>query len=440
MKVEENAQGQPMKFDPAKPFNQVIQTLILIVLFVTPFVYLPLGFYSDYFYAPKVLFYQGVVVIFIILLLFHRKEIRKTFKLDMINVFLIMYFSFLIISTVFAMDVFVAITGNPRRVEGLSTMTIYFMLFIMARNSAMLTKKHMFVLLMIGAIISIYGILQTFGVDPFPRDYIRHNWTRAFSTIGNPNFLGSYLVLLLPFATDFFVRHKHKWALLLYAILFYTLLATMTRGAWVGAGLSHALYFLLLVKNKQFNKRRFTQYVVVTVIVLLTYNGLTDNGFLARLLSIQQDVNNLIGNEGIEHLGSSRMFIWLRGLELVKARPLFGYGLENVGNAFLEFYRTDILDHFNRIVIPDKAHNEYLHIALTTGVFGLISYLLFLVAIIKKSMTKLYDSELQLALFVAIIGYLIQAFFNISVVSVAYVFWIFLGLSVNEFVKEEGRT
>jgi len=31
-------------------------------------------------------------------------------------------------------------------------------------------------------------------------------------------------------------------------------------------------------------------------------------------------------------------------------------------------------------------------------------------------------------LFSAILGYLVQAFFNISVVSVAYVFWVFLGL------------
>jgi putative inorganic carbon (HCO3(-)) transporter len=314
------------------------------------------------------------------------------------------------------------------------------MLFVMARNSAMLTKKHFIVLLWIGVVISLYGILQTFGIDPFTRDFIRQNWTRAFSTIGNPNFLGSYLVLLLPFATDYFMRFKHKGSLLIYAILFYTLLATMTRGAWIGAGLSHLIYFALIFRAKQFDKKRFFQYVMVTLVVLVAYSISTGNEFIARLLSIQKDVSDLIDNEAIEHLGSSRMFIWIRGLELVKARPFLGYGLENVGIAFLEFYRSDILNHFNRIVIPDKAHNEFLHVALTTGLFGLLSYLSFLFAIIRVNVRKLFDNEVQLALFIAIIGYLIQAFFNISVVSVAYVFWIFLGLSVNYLSKEDDRT
>jgi len=69
-----------------------------------------------------------------------------------------------------------------------------------------------------------------------------------------------------------------------------------------------------------------------------------------------------------------------------------------------------------------------------------LSYLSFLFAIIRVNVRKLFDNEVQLALFIAIIGYLIQAFFNISVVSVAYVFWIFLGLSVNYLSKEDDRT
>src|SRR5690554_978383 len=164
-----------MKFDQAKPFYQVIQTLILIILFLTPFVFIPLGLYNDYFYAPKVYFYQGIVILFLILLLFHTKEIKKSFKVDTIIIFLCIYGVVLIVSTFFALDPSVAITGNPRRVEGLGTMLTYFMLFVMARNSAMLTKKHFIVLLWIGVIISLYGILQTFGIDPFTRDFIRQN-------------------------------------------------------------------------------------------------------------------------------------------------------------------------------------------------------------------------------------------------------------------------
>jgi len=40
--------------------------------------------------------------------------------------------------------------------------------------------------------------------------------------------------------------------------------------------------------------------------------------------------------------------------------------------------------------------------------------------------------EMLLPVYAAVVGYLVQAFFNISVVSVAYLFWIYMGFLVNE--------
>ncbi len=428
-----------MDFSQKKNIHELIRSLILVVLLVTPFVFIPLGYYNDYFYGPKVMFYQGVVGIFLILVLVYRKETLKKVSIDFIYAFLLLYGVALVISTIFAMNPKQAIVGSPKRVEGLSTIITYMMLFVMARHAKMIKRKHIVWILIVGSIISTYGILQSFSIDPFPRDFIRENWIRAFSTIGNPNFLGSYLVLLLPLATDTFIRLKKKWALGVYALLLYTLLATMTRGAWVGAGLSHALYFIILAANKKVDVKAWLFFVVVSVGVLLVYSGL-NSGFITRLLSISQDVTNIIDQDNLDHVGSSRMFIWIRGVYLVQARPLFGYGLENVGIAFLEFYKEDIVSHFNRVVIPDKAHNEYLHVALTTGLFGLMSYLMFIILIIKHATKHLWDHPLQLMVVISIIGYLIQAFFNISVVSVAYVFWIFLGLASNNHIKKDDNT
>lgn len=419
----------------------IAQRCLLLVLFVTPFVFVPVGMYNDFFYLPKVAFYTMIVSVFIVHVLFNLTQAIKLIKKDSINLYLVIFGLLLVISSLFAMDVTLAITGSLARVEGLSTMLTYLVLFLMARMAYPLTTKHVTYLLMVATVVAVYGIAQSFGVDPFPRDYIRTNWVRAFSTIGNPNFLGSYLVLILSLATDQFMRFNKRWALGLYALLLYTLLATLTRGAWIGAGLSHVMYALILLSNNKLNKQRAWIFIGTTLSVFVLYNVLSSGVFVSRFLSIGKDVASIADKETINQAGSSRLFIWIHVGKLIMRYPLLGVGLENLGNAFQLVYSKEIMDHFNYMVIPDKAHNEYLHIAITSGLFSLGTYLLLLWSIFKKASAKLFANDSLLALFTACIGYAIQAFFNISVVSVAYVFWIFLGLlASNSFIKKESAS
>jgi putative inorganic carbon (HCO3(-)) transporter len=202
----------------------------------------------------------------------------------------------------------------------------------------------------------------------------------------------------------------------------------MTRGAWVGAGLSHLFYAGILLINHKLNASRAIIFIGVTLGVFLLYNGITSGSFLTRFLSIGKDMVAIADNTSIDQAGSSRMFIWIYVSKIIVMHPLLGVGIENLGVAFQAMYSQDIIDHFGRMVIPDKAHNEYLHIAATSGVFALGVYLTLLVSILKKGTHQLLEHPTRLVLYTAIIGYMIQAFFNISVVSVVYVFWIFLGL------------
>ena len=49
-----------------------------------------------------------------------------------------------------------------------------------------------------GLIISIYGLLQIFELDPISHSIMVHDYkNRAFVTMGNPMFVGSYAVILL---------------------------------------------------------------------------------------------------------------------------------------------------------------------------------------------------------------------------------------------------
>ncbi len=186
-------------------------------------------------------------------------------------------------------------------------------------------------------------------IDPFPRDYIREGWTRAFSIIGNPNFLGCYLDLAIPLAMHRYIDHRKWHALLFYAIKLYTLLATMTCGTWIGAVISIIIYFGFIWyqrNRKPVHLQHVIYFQLTTLIVILAYNGLSDGGLFARLLIIGADVTTIIeGSEVIDRVGSSRMFIWLKTIDLIQIRPLFGFGLENLGLAFHQYFSSDIVNH-----------------------------------------------------------------------------------------------
>jgi putative inorganic carbon (HCO3(-)) transporter len=148
-----------------------------------------------------------------------------------------------------------------------------------------------------------------------------------------------------------------------------------------------------------------------------------------ELGSIFTDAKTVVTNDShLLHAGSNRMYIWLKTLELVSAQPFTGYGLENLQMAFVSQYKSDMLAQFGRVMFVDKAHNEYLHIAVTAGIPALLIYLGLLVQIARKYSARLAESDVYQALTASLIGYLTQAFFNISVVSVAFIFWAFLGL------------
>lgn len=88
--------------------------------------------------------------------------------------------------------------------------------------------------------------------------------------------------------------------------------------------------------------------------------------------------------------------------------------------------------------IPDKAHNEYLQIAVTLGIPALIAYLIFLGMIIIPNLKYIFKQKYIFILLSIIGSYLVQAFFNISTIGIAPIFWLTLGIIDNRNIIENG--
>jgi O-Antigen ligase. len=143
-----------------------------------------------------------------------------------------------------------------------------------------------------------------------------------------------------------------------------------------------------------------------------------------------------LGFQGKEKLGSSRGYIWSRTLPLILESPIVGYGSDTFP---IVFPQQDYVGKYNAYgttnMIVDKAHNEYLQIAINSGIPALIIYLALIIIALAKSIRKsstikfVFDNVYQSAFTLAVISYSAAAIFNDSSVHVSPVFWTILALS-----------
>lgn len=147
-----------------------------------------------------------------------------------------------------------------------------------------------------------------------------------------------------------------------------------------------------------------------------------------------------IGFEGKEELGSSRGYIWSRTLPLLGNCLFTGYGPDTFT---YNFPQNDVLakyysyEQFNEgfYVTVDKPHNMYLQIFYSSGLIALLAFLgivvFYLVDCFRLyALRREYRTEqaMGISVMLGIVGYLAAGMFNDSVVSVAPVFWILLGV------------
>lgn len=423
-------------------FQNIVRITLLFILSGLPLVFVPLDISQgnfDQFFLPKVIVMFMLVLSSSILLILHYKEIGSFIDKDITNKFLLLYYVLLVASLFFTDNIGIAVLGRPDRSEGLITISMYFILFLMGRYIKDINYNFFRLVMVTAVIVSIYGILQYFGIDPFPRNYRTINYGRsAFSTMGNPNFLGSYLVLMIPISIYFYIFEKRKSGIFSYSVLLFCLLCTRTRGAWLGTILSiSCLIYLHFFYHKNIKSyfKRYAVLIIISLIIVLVFDFFSEGVLINRFTSISSDMMEFFRNgEKSDYAGSHRGFIWKRVIQLIKHRPFTGYGIENLGETFLRYFKDDMIEFWGEIRYVDKAHNDFLNIAVTTGVPSLIVYLIFILSVLKKGLNNV-KKPLVLILFPSILGYLTAIFFNISVTSVAYIYWVFLGMTASNDLK-----
>jgi len=132
---------------------------------------------------------------------------------------------------------------------------------------------------------------------------------------------------------------------------------------------------------------------------------------------------------------------WINGIDFeeeIKGYPVLGTGPDTVKEFYPVYRRPD----YGRMegghnLTPDRVHNEYFNMLITTGFSGfIVNYLWIMVAyvlIIIKALKKYYNTPYFFIILGAFTGALIyegQVFFNFGVVATKFLFYFLMGLTI----------
>lgn len=393
------------KIKNRSPFTLIVYSALVLTLISTPI------WNKDALIIPKVIF-LFLVALFIapnLILNFNMFKTNKILRiLFVISFFIVIqYIIILVISTA---PIEQQIFGRTGR--GFGLITLLSLICILVASALYVQKqkidKVIDSLTITSSILAVYGILQSYQLDPLAWDAKNNG---VIGTLGNPNFLSSFLAMSFIPMLVFGHRMKKRLVYLVFFVLLtlFSIYRAQSTQGYIGIILATSIFILLYL----WYKKRLVFYISIFLFLsasAISILGTLNIGPMAKFLykvSVQ-----------------SRGDFWRSAFNTANSHPLFGVGIDSFGDYFLK-YRDLIAVNHPFAEYTDSAHNYFLDYAAIGGypllllnlcMIGLTLYSFFLV---QKS-KNCFDAKLT-ALFCAYIVFLAQSV--ISPMNISLVLW-----------------
>jgi len=234
------------------------------------------------------------------------------------------------------------------------------------------------------------------------------------------DFMNCGLLILAAFLTSLGDPLKRKAAITIFILLFSGYVFLFSRGAFL------ALLSGLTVLFASDWKRAARVFLYSLVLFLLFFN----------VPRIRDSWASKIGVPG------DRVTVWKGALKAWKQRPLLGWGLGGFERAY-KIHRVPMESDIGRYEKTTAfAHNEYLQIAVETGLLGLLAWLAFIFALMKKGFATArrdpskWETTAALACLVMFLAHA-AIDFNLHLPIIGFLFSIFAALLIKEQSPQE---
>ncbi len=468
-----------------KVINKIITILFYLLFFLTPLVFYAKT--SELFEFNKmVLTYSFAVLItgtWLVRMVLERKFIFRKTPLD---IPLVIFLASQILSTIFSIDTRTSLLGYYSRFHGglASSLSYAFLYWAYVSNLNSGKTKTVFKVLFLSAIVvSLWAIFEHFGksfscfIMPEFRTFDVSCWVqdvknRVFATLGQPNWLAAWIIALIPITWAFALISKVKsekikvfvnvpkfllWSGL-SAVFFLTLIYTKSRSGLGAFYISSLAFWSLAFVTTYLRQRKVLEPLLKTVLIVnlaLVLTVIISASYRLILIvnppwatsgnaaDVQPTVQGPALEVGGTESGKIRRIVWNGAIDIWKHYPILGTGVETFAFSYYNFRPVEhnLVSEWDYLY--NKAHNEYLNFAATTGTIGLLSYLSLILfsifQIIKK--TNGNSDYLRFGIFAGYLSILITNFFGFSVVVVALQFFLYPAMAVSleqesERVKE----
>jgi putative inorganic carbon (HCO3(-)) transporter len=401
----------------------------LVAAIALPLTINPWG--SNAFELPKAALLKALVLIMGLIVLVRiaegRTSVRRSQDLPLLFSTLALGLTFAL-ATAFSTNSRASLWGDYARQQGLLTLCAYLALFWMTATflNTRAQAERLWLALVWGSVpVLIYALVQLVRLDPI--DWRSDAASPIVSTLGRSNFVGTYLVLILPLTLARLGVSSFKPAyMLLLAAQWLCLAFTQARGAWIGAGsamITIAICWVIAARNKRM------AYALIALLVLL--------GLFAAWLTQVPGTDRLASlTRTDEGSTAARLTIWQTTLSLIAARPILGYGPDTMALAFPRVFPPQLVYYQGRLLTVDRAHNLWLDTAMSAGLVGVVCFVTLLFATgyrflkVRQSISETWERWLGIALAGSVAGHLIDLEFGFDVIATASIFWLIFALTV----------
>ncbi|MBI2022761.1 O-antigen ligase family protein [Candidatus Daviesbacteria bacterium] len=332
----------------------------------------------------------------------------------------------LAITSIYGIDPQTSLIGDYPYYQGLLTYIFLFLAFIFFSVSKISLKEFSRVFALSALLVAFLAVSDFILMNLFSRQVVVYSG-RIASTFGQSNFYAGFLLLSLPFAY-YLIGQKEKISFYLGIIcLVFTSTGILISGSRAAILMLGLLVFFWLLSKAPFKK------IMVFISVVVTSAALFASYYYSAGLVFKEIIQPRTNQWLIDNSPEKRVYLWEVLAKLILQKPYFGYGLENMGVVYSNFFTSQDINSLKipyyyslRNLAVTRSHSYFVDILFFSGIVGLVMWIILLAVAFLQIRHKKSDLKQPVYLFFAVYV-LWSSFQNQSIVHLIY-FWSLLGI------------
>lgn len=442
------------------------------------------GTKGDLFTHFKALFVLVITVItgamLLIKVYFMDGKIKKIWLNYVLGAFVVA----IVASTVFSPNISIALNGQYNRSDGAISWLCYVALMFIAMNIEYPKKVVTYIMytMIPFVLINLYIIMKSF----YGKDLLQNNvWVQKLVSITLPegsnisggsylvgtlnqwNYMSGMFAMMTVMYLAWAVTSK-KWheniigAVIASASIGVMFMSLSTSGFLTFAVLS--ILIVLAVFRVEKKLQAIVAFALFVVVATPVFHVLANkdarvwtesfgffvekNPYIEEVVSLMSVENKVYASDTILELpvlpqrgisaGTGRFYIWDKTLNLIRERPLIGYGSDSLMYNFPHNNidaRAGIQDENT---ITDKPHNEYIGALFAFGIVGFVVLIFLVISIGIKCLIGMYKRQWSIfVLGIVTLAYFAQAMFNDSLPATSAWAFIIIGVVLSQYLKNK---